>query len=321
MNNNNKGGNFRSTIPPFTMVDNRVIENKKLSMKAKGLYLIIMHYVTIPNFTLNKRYLMSLSKEGERAFDSTWKELKEAGYLKQYRLKGEGGKWVYEYELLIEPVIENDTKEIQNKKPSTSAKVESYNKNIKKNSFDNNSIAQSSEKNTKKNELEEITNSDILKVINESCVNVKKQDLKDCQNEFLDIDKLRDALKICEVNNNHGIKALRMAYKYGDVKGKSKSNSENYKPNRFHNCRNRVLDYTKEELEDILKANEKRKEVKRKQEELKGNKYNQNINIKEYVKNSIMDNEYFEALENEYKIMVIDYIDINKVFKPNWIKI
>ena len=147
---NNKGGNFRSTIPPFTMVDNRVIENKNLSMKAKGLYLIIMHYVTIPNFTLNKRYLMSLSKEGERAFDSTWKELKDAGYLKQYRLKGEGGKWVYEYELLIEPIIENDIKEMQNKKPSTSAKVESYNNNIKKNNFTNNSIPQNTKKDTKK---------------------------------------------------------------------------------------------------------------------------------------------------------------------------
>jgi hypothetical protein len=150
MENNNKGGNFRSTIPPFTMVDNRVIENKNLSMKAKGLYLIIMHYVTIPNFTLNKRYLMSLSKEGERAFDSTWKELKDAGYLKQYRLKGEGGKWVYEYELLIEPIIENDIKEMQNKKPSTSAKVESYN-NIKKNNFTNNSIPQNNKKYSPKN--------------------------------------------------------------------------------------------------------------------------------------------------------------------------
>jgi hypothetical protein len=151
MENNNKGGNFRSTIPPFTMVDNRVIENKNLSMKAKGLYLIIMHYVTIPNFTLNKRYLMSLSKEGERAFDSTWKELKDAGYLKQYRLKGEGGKWVYEYELLIEPIIENDIKEMQNKKPSTSAKVESYNNNIKKNNFTNNSIPQNTKKDSCKN--------------------------------------------------------------------------------------------------------------------------------------------------------------------------
>lgn len=152
----NKGGNFRSTVQPFTMVDNRVIENKNLSMKAKGLYLIIMHYVTIPNFVLNKKYLMSLSKEGERAFDSTWKELKDAGYLKQYRLKGEDGKWIYEYELLIEPVIETkedakvDIKKEQNKKPSTSAKVESYNRKIKNNSV-NRSIPQSDKNYTNKN--------------------------------------------------------------------------------------------------------------------------------------------------------------------------
>ena len=152
----NKGGNFRSTVQPFTMVDNRVIENKNLSMKAKGLYLIIMHYVTIPNFVLNKKYLMSLSKEGERAFDSTWKELKDAGYLKQYRLKGEDGKWIYEYELLIEPVIETkedakvDIKKEQNKKPSTSAKVESYNRKIKNNSV-NRSIPQNNKNYTNKN--------------------------------------------------------------------------------------------------------------------------------------------------------------------------
>ena len=156
----NKGGNFRSTVQPFTMVDNRVIENKNLSMKAKGLYLIIMHYVTIPNFVLNKKYLMSLSKEGERAFDSTWKELKDAGYLKQYRLKGEDGKWIYEYELLIEPVIETkedakvDIKKEQNKKPSTSAKVESYNRKIKNNSV-NRSIPQSNKNYTNKNKKNE----------------------------------------------------------------------------------------------------------------------------------------------------------------------
>ena len=152
----NKGGNFRSTVQPFTMVDNRVIENKNLSMKAKGLYLIIMHYVTIPNFVLNKKYLMSLSKEGERAFDSTWKELKDAGYLKQYRLKSEDGKWIYEYELLIEPVMEVkedakiDMKKEQNKKPSTSAKVESYNRKIKNNSV-NRSIPQNNKNYTNKN--------------------------------------------------------------------------------------------------------------------------------------------------------------------------
>ena len=178
MENNNKGGNFRSTIPPFTMVDNRVIENKNLSMKAKGLYLIIMHYVTIPNFTLNKRYLMSLSKEGERAFDSTWKELKDAGYLKQYRLKGEGGKWVYEYELLIEPIIENDIKEMQNKKPSTSAKVESYNKNIKKNNFTNNSISQNNKKDSYKKKENKVIHNKFNDGTNNTFTNYEADELE-----------------------------------------------------------------------------------------------------------------------------------------------
>lgn len=178
MENNNKGGNFRSTIPPFTMVDNRVIENKNLSMKAKGLYLIIMHYVTIPNFTLNKRYLMSLSKEGERAFDSTWKELKDAGYLKQYRLKGEGGKWVYEYELLIEPIIENDIKEMQNKKPSTSAKVESYNNNIKKNNFTNNSIPQNTKKDSYKKKENKVIHNKFNDGTNNTFTNYEADELE-----------------------------------------------------------------------------------------------------------------------------------------------
>ena len=178
MENNNKGGNFRSTIPPFTMVDNRVIENKNLSMKAKGLYLIIMHYVTIPNFTLNKRYLMSLSKEGERAFDSTWKELKDAGYLKQYRLKGEGGKWVYEYELLIEPIIENDVKEMQNNKPSTSAKVESYNNNIKKNNFTNNSIPQNTKKDSYKKKENKVIHNKFNDGTNNTFTNYEADELE-----------------------------------------------------------------------------------------------------------------------------------------------
>jgi hypothetical protein len=186
MENNNKGGNFRSTIPPFTMVDNRVIENKNLSMKAKGLYLIIMHYVTIPNFTLNKRYLMSLSKEGERAFDSTWKELKDAGYLKQYRLKGEGGKWVYEYELLIEPIIENDIKEMQNKKPSTSAKVESYNKNIKKNNFTNNSIPQNNKKDSYKKKENKVIHNKFNDGTNNNFTKYEPKELEDMLQENQD---------------------------------------------------------------------------------------------------------------------------------------
>ena len=41
--------------------------------------------------------------------------------------------------------------------------------------------------------------------------------------EFTDTDKLKKALEICEINNSHGIKALRLAYKYGDNDNKKQS--------------------------------------------------------------------------------------------------
>lgn len=101
-----------------------------------------------------------------------------------------------------------------NKKASAIEKAEA------ENNKPNNSIYENKEKYTKKNEKVKITKeSEIVKAINKSCVNIRKQDLKDCEEEFTDIDKLKEALSICEINNSHGIKALRMAYKYGNNNG------------------------------------------------------------------------------------------------------
>ena len=85
----------------------------------------------------------------------------------------------------------------------------------------NKSICNSDINNTlfdEKNQCKKVE-SEVVKVINKSCVNIRKQDLKDCEEEFTDIDKLKEALSICEINNSHGIKALRMAYKYGNNNG------------------------------------------------------------------------------------------------------
>lgn len=91
----------------FTQVTNNVLQNKNLSFKAKGLYSFIQSYLLIPNFNLTKSFLMSNCLEGEKAFDSAWKELKDNGFLKQYRIPNpeERGKFIYEYELLIEADI------------------------------------------------------------------------------------------------------------------------------------------------------------------------------------------------------------------------
>lgn len=84
----------------FAQVSNEALRDEKISLKAKGLYSLIQSYITLEGFTLYKNYLMCLCKEGERSFGTAWKELKDTGYLKQYRKRSKNKGFIYEYELL-----------------------------------------------------------------------------------------------------------------------------------------------------------------------------------------------------------------------------
>ena len=148
---------------------------------------------------------------------STRKKREKAKFLgifKRYTKKDAEGTRSYFaptdilYSLL--PSITEDDEDMKNKKASTVPPVKANKENIKS----NNSIPQNDLKDTDKNEKNK--ESEIVEIINNSCVNIRKQDLKKCEEEFIDIDKLKEALGICEKNNSHGIKSLRMAYKYGN---------------------------------------------------------------------------------------------------------
>lgn len=93
-------GFFRNKVP-FVPISQVVAKDKEISLKAKGLYLLIQSYITIPNFKLYKSYLMSVCVEGQCSFDSAWNELKEKGYLKIYKIaKSDSKGFYYEYQLL-----------------------------------------------------------------------------------------------------------------------------------------------------------------------------------------------------------------------------
>jgi len=93
------GGKFRHK-KSFSVVSNEILRNDTISLKAKGLYSLIQSYITLENFTLYKGFLLSKCKEGKKAFDSTWKELKESGYLVQYQMQDpETKQFCWEYEL------------------------------------------------------------------------------------------------------------------------------------------------------------------------------------------------------------------------------
>ena len=179
------------------------------------------------------------------------------GVFKRYTKKdAEGTKSYFApteklYSLL--PNITEDDEDMKNKKASTVPPVKA-DKEIS--NFDNNSIPQNEEKNADKNEKNK--ESEVVEIINNSCVNIRKQDLKKCEEEFTDIDKLKEALEVCEKNNSHGIKSLRMAYKYGNVN----NNNSNKKQSTIFMADSKVVvdgklksvaDMTEEEFEQKLR--------------------------------------------------------------------
>lgn len=94
-------GFFRSK-KGFTVVQNEITRDTHISLKAKGLYLVIQAYISMPDKKWTKEDFRNLTKEGKKAFDSAWKELKDFGYLKVHFMP-DNGKWQAEYELLDEP--------------------------------------------------------------------------------------------------------------------------------------------------------------------------------------------------------------------------
>lgn len=99
----------------------------------------------------------------------------------------------------------------ENKKATTFGEVEA-----KENSNSNSSICNKDNNNTSTNKNKEEKNvkelTEVEKVIKESNVNIKKTDLKECNEIFKDMDRLVKALKQMESTNSHGIKALKLAY-------------------------------------------------------------------------------------------------------------
>ena len=86
----------------FTVVQNVISRDKNVSMKAKGLYLVIQSYITMQDKKWLKSDFEDMVGEGEKAFNNAWNELKEAGYLKTH-IYPNSGKFTNEYELLDRP--------------------------------------------------------------------------------------------------------------------------------------------------------------------------------------------------------------------------
>lgn len=202
---------FRKKRVYFSQVSNTALDDDNLGLKAKGLYSMIQRHITIEGFILYKTTLMKKMKDGKKAFESAWKELKDAGYLIQYRLQGEKGCFYYEYELLDEPNVELATQvhasqnrkkqEEKNHNPKKGDMDESEkNHNPKMDDMDNGGYAKGGVYNNtypSNIDLNNTTNN-ISSSSNSNNINNNLDNIEESEEEDI---RVRDLLKLCQKEN------------------------------------------------------------------------------------------------------------------------
>lgn len=95
----------------FTIIDNRPLENKQLSWKAKGLLTYLMSKP--PNWEVKLWQLKEASKDGRDSTDAGLKELIEHGYIKRTRLTNKKGQFQgYLYEVSDVAIFDTEAEKI-----------------------------------------------------------------------------------------------------------------------------------------------------------------------------------------------------------------
>jgi hypothetical protein len=92
----------------YANTPNNLLNNKNLSLSAKGLYGYLQSKPD--NWDFSIAGMASQCKEGEKAIRTAIKELEIEGWLIRYNYQGEGGKWTCEYELQDTQLSENQRK-------------------------------------------------------------------------------------------------------------------------------------------------------------------------------------------------------------------
>lgn len=115
----------KSKKSDYTIVDNNIFKNSKLTLKAKGM---ICTMLSLPDdWNFSEMGLTQLSNDSRTGIRSTLQELQELGYLKRERIRDEKGLLgetiytIYEEPMYQKPTLEKPTlvkkhnKELNNK--------------------------------------------------------------------------------------------------------------------------------------------------------------------------------------------------------------
>lgn len=87
----------------FTVMSNYHLQDKKLSLKAKGL---LSYMLSLPDdWDYSLRGLCAICLEGKKAIRNTLKELEDNGYLYRKKINGIQGRFDYDYYIYERPDI------------------------------------------------------------------------------------------------------------------------------------------------------------------------------------------------------------------------
>ena len=88
-------------ITKYTKIDNNYLEDKNISLKAKGLLTLML---SLPdNWKFNIKGLCLLCKESKLAVTNALNELKDNNYLEIEKGYDYDGKFIYEYTIYENP--------------------------------------------------------------------------------------------------------------------------------------------------------------------------------------------------------------------------
>lgn len=133
----------------FGVAPNSLLNNEKISLKAKGLFVYIQSKPDGWNFSAEK---ISLShRDGLASVIATLKELEEFGYLIRRKLHGANGHWEQTYELCL-PNVDNSVEKVHLEPISPSVDFPQADKPQAEKPFTENHI-NNSNKDTSKKEL------------------------------------------------------------------------------------------------------------------------------------------------------------------------
>jgi hypothetical protein len=89
-----------------TSVRNDMLQNPRLSLKAKGFLCLLLSFPD--NWEYKRDHILTMMQESRRVWEGCIKELIYAGYLARHKVNGEDGRFTYDYLVSDIPIPMND---------------------------------------------------------------------------------------------------------------------------------------------------------------------------------------------------------------------